>query len=500
MKGLRFDWHFIAQDIDLIEISNQLSDRVLAGLPESSRGVNISRRNAEIKLIAQHIISALYQAMANPFLDTQQVALPLRESAYSRTNPEKVNYSYGYTVAAKDELVNLDWIKLDIGSEEAGYTRIKPSKKLIQRFDKLGFRWLRIKPTPPEKLVELRDVQRDKAGNVIRINGKTSKVTLETPLTPEVKQYQENLLKINKFLLQHCIHLELDDDNLEKLREELSSRETDDESIQINLYNTQLTRIFSRGSLEKGGRFYRGWWQQIPSRHRPHIRIDGYMTVEVDYSSMAFRILYAQIGYPYPTDSDIYDIGLDGWVGKDDERRPIVKEFMNALINDEDGVYRLKSEHKNALKLNHEQLMAKLKDKHPKIFSEIDNGIGLKLQFIDSQIAERVMLEMMNDGIVVLPIHDSFIVRAGYQQWLTSVMRNVFRDLTGSDTSVEAEIIKNNEHYGLTTEETEELANDYASNVYSLEEVVEQIANRQFSIMDYYLKSWELSKNCSLNH
>lgn len=494
MKGLRFDWHYIAEDTDLIEISSELSDKVLAGLPESSSGVNVERRNAEIKLIAQHLISALYQAMANPLLETQEVALPLREFAYSTTNTQRVKYSYTYTVLVKDGLINLDWIELDKGSEIKGYTRIKPSNKLIDRFNKLGFRWLSIKPISAKELVELRDVRRDASGNVIRRMGKTTKVYLETPQTPKVKQYQDSLLRINQFLLQHCIHLELDDENLRKLRDELSAREIDDDPAHINLYNTQLTRIFSRGSLKKGGRFYRGWWQQIPSRHRPHIRIDGYKTVEVDYSSMAFRIFYAQIGYPYPTDSDIYDIGLDGWVGKDDERRPTVKEFMNALINDEDGVYSLSSEHQKSLGLSHEQLIAKLKDNHPKIFTEIDNGIGLKLQFIDSQIAERVILEMMKDEIVVLPIHDSFIVRAGFQQWLTSVMRDVFKELTGSDTSVEAEIIKNNEHYGLSTEETETLANDYASNVYSLEDVAEQIADSKLSIMDYYLNSWELSK------
>ena len=43
-----------------------------------------------------------------------------------------------------------------------------------------------------------------------------------------------------------------------------------------------------------------------------------------------------------------------------------------------------------------------------------NTGIGLKAQFIDSQIAEEVLLAMMYQDIPVLPIHDSFIVRTGY--------------------------------------------------------------------------------------
>ena len=90
--------------------------------------------------------------------------------------------------------------------------------------------------------------------------------------------------------------------------------------------------------MELGGRFYRGWWQGLPSIHRPHIRIDGKKTVEVDYSGMSLRIIYALAGQEMDPVTDPYDIGLKDWLGRGDNRRNSIKKIINALINDEDGV------------------------------------------------------------------------------------------------------------------------------------------------------------------
>jgi hypothetical protein len=50
--------------------------------------------------------------------------------------------------------------------------------------------------------------------------------------------------------------------------------------------------------------------------------------------------------------------------------------------------------------------------------------------FRDSQIAEAVMLRMINEvGTVVLPIHDSFIVRKGYDSDLNRIMEDEFHRL-----------------------------------------------------------------------
>jgi hypothetical protein len=93
----------------------------------------------------------------------------------------------------------------------------------------------------------------------------------------------------------------------------------------LGLSRIQLDRIFSRGSMGKGGRFYGGWWHSLPSDFRPHITIDGMKTCEVDFSSMSLRIIYAERGIQVPVGDDLYDIGLPDWQGSSDPRRKAIK-------------------------------------------------------------------------------------------------------------------------------------------------------------------------------
>ena len=61
----------------------------------------------------------------------------------------------------------------------------------------------------------------------------------------------------------------------------------------IDLTERMLVRIFSNGRFDYGGRFYRGWWQHVPSDLRKHITIDGKATNEYDYSQLNPHMIYA---------------------------------------------------------------------------------------------------------------------------------------------------------------------------------------------------------------
>ena len=224
----------------------------------------------------------------------------------------------------------------------------------------------------------------------------------------------------------------------------------------LDVRRLQLRRIFSRGSLEKGGRFYGGFWQTLPSKYRPHLRIDGYQTTEMDYSSVALRIIYAREGMELPDDKDLYDIGLPNWEPQTDPRRRIIKTYINAILNDETGNYRLPNKFQDALGIDHKELHEKVLERHEPISHLFNSGIGLQTQFIDSQIAERVMLSMMYEEVLVLPIHDSFIVRAGYAEWLREDMKKAFREIVEADVSLTIEGSRGNEHFGMSDEEFQE--------------------------------------------
>ena len=45
---------------------------------------------------------------------------------------------------------------------------------------------------------------------------------------------------------------------------------------------------------------------------------------------------------------------------------------------------------------------------------------------------------MLKDDVVVLTIHDSFIVRTGYESWLEEVMKAASKEILGASVPVES--------------------------------------------------------------
>ncbi len=181
------------------------------------------------------------------------------------------------------------------------------------------------------------------------------------------------------------------------------------------------------------------------------------------------------------------------WVGRNDNRRSHIKKIINALINDEDGVYVIPKKALKLLNVTEEQFKSLLTEKHPLIAKQLNSGVGLKAQYIDSQIAEAVMLELMKEDVIVLPVHDSFIVPAGYQSALEASMNYHFNQLTGSRSIVEAELVKTDEHFGMSSDEVLQLQNQGGESVDVTNgtETWEAAIGYQQRIMSKYLASWE---------
>ena len=83
---------------------------------------------------------------------------------------------------------------------------------------------------------------------------------------------------------------------------------------------------------------------------------------------------------------------------------------------------------------------------HEPIYARLQSGTGLHAQFIESTIAEKVMLDFLEQGVVVLPIHDSFLWRLGFTNDLRGPMQQNFKAVTGLDT----DIIKEDNSFGMT--------------------------------------------------
>lgn len=197
--------------------------------------------------------------------------------------------------------------------------------------------------------------------------------------------------------------------------------------------------------------------------------------------------MYAKRGIQFDHRRDPYDIGLSGWKSGSDSRRKIIKRFLNAKINDETGSYRLSPEEYKTLGVDHKTLLDLVLDAHDPIREELNSGSGLDTQFVDSQIAQYVMTEMTKRRLVVLPIHDSFIVRLNYERELRDVMLEAFNHFTDVDGQVTVDYPLLPEHFGLNNNELQPSNND----IVGVDEIIDDIFDNAGSLMNQFIGGWQ---------
>lgn len=257
--------------------------------------------------------------------------------------------------------------------------------------------------------------------------------------TPEIRRMRKNLRRINQALLDTAIALAVDEFQLWWIRHQMARSDYWSDlrqgSRMLSFESVELRRVFARKSFSLGGRFYGGWWQSIPSRYRPFVTINGQTTVEIDFATLHPLLMYAEYGVE-PPEGDFYDLGYDG---SDKPRaRGIFKTAFNALINDGSGLYQIPKEDQRFLGMSNAEVRQAIFTKHPLVKRIIGKARGLKYQWIDSQIAERVMLKLLDQGIVALPIHDSLIVIADYEANLRAAMLEAFAAVVGGIARLKA--------------------------------------------------------------
>jgi hypothetical protein len=264
----------------------------------------------------------------------------------------------------------------------------------------------------------------------------------------ETRQMRDNLKVINEAIDRNVILLEVPDSELpviiSKMREG-KDREFNDKykSQSIDFTSKSLVRIFNNGNFQEGGRFYGGWWINLPSEYRHFIRIDGKDVVECDYSGMHFSMMYGELGLPVPED-DHYHLA-DFLPGR---YRKAFKKVMNIVINAlsyQSAIRAIKNQKDPDLKVladshvDTEEVVRLFKEKHSPISKFFHSGHGRRLQCLDSQIAEKVMLAFAKHNCAILPIHDSFVVHFGQEKFLREQMDVAFREVLGFACEVKLE-------------------------------------------------------------
>jgi len=339
---------------------------------------------------------------------------------HDKNNP---NNSYQSRMRATPKLINLIVDQFQVSDDMAEYDT-SDDELVVVKGVKPKPRWI--------KFVN------DK-GRTTRKKIQRPRRVCKTPDNPAVREMRKNLEIINAVMEKAEITLDISDAELKQLNARMLD-DPDPYRQVIDFSRKRIYRVFLDRSLDRGGRFYGPWYQNIPKEYRPYIMIDGAPTLELDYSSLHPNLLYHFAGVDPPA-GDLYE--LEGY-RTDKVTRKFLKAIFLRMINSESplaakGSIREAafSKKKKKRRLKYPAEFGKLEDKYldPIIdkflekhaplaekFIFKDKDLGNKLQNIDSHLAEKVLLSFAMDNIPVLPMHDSFRIDARLYQKLLEIM------------------------------------------------------------------------------
>jgi len=244
-------------------------------------------RDNSTKLSFSHAVHTLLSDLWRSIhsIPTRECKINKRAGFYSE-NPRYRDplLTYRQMIAAFDGLLLLDFIEIthegyfDRETLQGSLTKFVARNELLERLHEIDEHpAIFFSLSPEHETIILRD----------KVDGQRKEIDYAD--TPKTEDYRSNLLKVNSCLQRHWIDLELKDDEFNVLASKLDG---DENKNPIDFSARTLVRIFSNGSFKEGGRFFRGWWQNVPSNYRKHVTIDMKKTCEYDYSQLNPHMLY----------------------------------------------------------------------------------------------------------------------------------------------------------------------------------------------------------------
>ena len=364
---------------------------------------------------------------------------------YSADRPDKMlTYSIHIDRAFKG-LVEMGYLEItklgyfdrkgrNDGTPTSRLTRYIASDSLLNLFNIEDLKALpAIIPSYPDpELIRVRIKEKDK-------NGVIRKKSVSVTVTPVVRQMQKNLNLINEALSKHWYDLEIPDDELGLLQKRLANDLENERTLRMD--QRSLYRVFNDPTLTTGGRFYGGWWQNIPREYRHHLAVNGKKMIELDYSNQHPSILYSQEGVVRPSDcysNIIKPTHLPNGVNQT-ELRDTIKAAFNAMLNSPKPLRQAPAGIKpSKFGLKWADLSNAISTFHEPIAHHFYTGVGLKLQRLDSDIAERILVHFAKQGVAILPLHDSFLMHEGYETWLEPIMKSAFKEVVGAPAIIDS--------------------------------------------------------------
>ena len=347
----------------------------------------------------------------------------------SNTRYSDPNLTYRMTMNAFDGLQLLNLIVVtkngyyDRIKMQGGLTRYRAREELLEMLNEIPEHpAIHIEPNPETEIILLRNI----------VNNQRILVDYEEDAFTE--KARNNLRIINQCFIKHWVDLRILDKDVLALQERLFDNT---EKQPIDLTKRTLVRIFTNNSFEEGGRFYRGWWQNIPSEYRPYITIDSKATSEHDYSQLNPNMIYSAYNKELGSEDAYSRVAGD-------DHRDVVKQAFNAMFQASTTLDRKPDGIElDEIGMSWRELKEAILDAHKPIKDYFFRGLGNRLQFEDSCIAESVMLQFAKMDAPALPIHDSFIMHHSFGTYgeLEEAMRRAFYERFKKDIAVSRDLV-----------------------------------------------------------
>lgn len=204
-------------------------------------------------------------------------------------------------------------------------------------------------------------------------------------------------------------------------------------------FKSPITRVYSNNDVIQGGRLYCAF-QRLPDR-RARIRINtllnGLPCVEVDLSCNHPAMLMALNGLQIPRDWYSYV------ASKANCSRNKVKFLVTRMIGAEDRSIDLRPSiaKKNGISivdipsfLDREQIEYVIATEFPQLNKSLcKGGIGVFLQNLEGEILLNAMEDLINQGILSLPVHDSLCVQYIFEKEARDAIEKSWMNVLGVD-------------------------------------------------------------------
>ncbi|NLD39376.1 MAG: hypothetical protein GX654_21175 [Desulfatiglans sp.] len=190
-----------------------------------------------------------------------------------------------------------------------------------------------------------------------------------------------------------------------------------------------LHRVFNKYP-DNAGRFYGACHINMPKEVRKCIVIDGEPACELDYKAHHIRMLYHEMEIDYRDDPYIE------LCREDQSLRPVYKIVSLISINaanEKEAIAGIRGGiWDNGLNFDTtgksiKACIERFKEVHKPISNFLNSGKWGRLQYFDSKITDIILQRLLKEGVPCLPVHDSYIVPAKYEDLLAEAMIEAYK-------------------------------------------------------------------------